>query len=731
MKQVFQNMRTGKILIEEIPAPALKSNGLLVRNHVSLISAGTEKMIAELAKKNLLDKARERPDLVKQVVNKIKTEGVWSTFQKVISRLETPVPLGYSCAGVVEKLGKEATEFQVGHRVACAGATYANHAEYIFALKNLCVKVPANVDLESAAFTTVGAIALQGVRTAEVSVGETVLVIGLGLVGQLTAQILKAAGCTVVGIDVEEWKVGLAIELGLDEGFLSGPHLLSSRLNAITNGYGFDAVIITAATESNQPIELAGELARNRAKVVVVGAVEMDIPRKIYYEKELQVRLSRSYGPGRYDPVYEEKGVDYPYEYVRWTERRNMEAFLDLVAKGKLNLKRLITHRFAIEEALKGYDLITGKTKEAYLGIILQYTDTNERAASTTTCKVYSLRPKASAQHVKVGFIGAGNFAKSVLLPRLKKFKEVGLVGVATSTGMSAKYTAHKFGFAYGTTDYHEIIEDEDINTVFIATRHDLHASLVMEALRRRKHVFVEKPLCINEHELREIAGVLHDRSPVANDRPLLMVGFNRRFSPFAREVADFFRDRKEPMAISYRVNAGAMPKDSWVHDPSEGGNRIIGEVCHFVDLITFWTNSKPMKVFAESVSNGSSGNESAIIVLHFADGSLGSIAYVTNGDRSLPKERIEVFGDSAVAVIDDFSRLSLTRNGKKRTVRRLGQDKGHYGEVQAFIKAVQRGSNSLPSHDEIIWTTLTTFKVMDSLLARTPVAVELEAPGV
>src|SRR5215471_5777799 len=533
MKQVVQNYRTGELKVDELPPPALKPGGVLVRTSYSLISAGTERTSVETAQSSLIGKARSRPDLVRQVLDSFKREGLGSTYEKVKAKLNQSKALGYSASGVVMAVGRDADEFRVGDRVACAGGGYASHAEVIFVPLNLCCKIPEGVTQEAACYTTVGAIAMQGIRQADPRLGEAVAVIGLGLVGQLTVQLLKAAGCQVFGFDIDPVACELALKSGADS---VSSNSLSSReaCAALTNGRGADCVLITAATKSSQPIELAADLARDRARIVVVGSVGMDVPRHSFYAKELELKLSRSYGPGRYDPEYEEKGSDYPVGYVRWTEKRNMEAFLRLVAEGKINTSLLTTHRFTVANATKAYDLIVS-TGERFCGVVLEYTADEQIPRQTR--EPITAKP-ASSGHLGISFIGAGNFTRGVLLPAAKRAiktplhgNNFRLLGVCAATGLSAKGVSEQFGFNYSTTDYQEVLDDENSQIVFITTRHDSHARLAAAGLRSGRHVFVEKPLAINEADLREVVSAARDSSG------LLMVGFNRRFAPLAVEI--------------------------------------------------------------------------------------------------------------------------------------------------------------------------------------------------
>lgn len=717
MKQVVQNYRTGQLKVEELPPPALRPGGVLVRTVCSLISAGTERTIVETARSSLIGKARGRPDLVRQVVDIFKREGLTSTYEKVKAKLSQSKALGYSASGVVTAVGRDAQEFRVGDRVACAGGGYASHAEVIFVPRNLCCKLPEGVSQESACYTTVGAIALQGIRQADPRLGEAVAVIGLGLIGQLTVQLLKAAGCQVLGVDIDQAACEFARKSGADS-VANDPASARTACDALTSGRGADCIVITAATKSSEPVELAAELARDRARVVVVGLVGMDVPRHIFFAKELELRLSRSYGPGRYDPDYEEKGSDYPIGYVRWTEKRNMEAFLSLVAEGKVNTDLLTTQRFAVGQATQAYDLILNGG-ERVCGVVLEYPSADQQRANPPR------EVRARAGELGVSFIGAGNFARGVLLPILKRAAKVQLLGVGAATGLSSKNTAEQFGFSYSTTDYQEILGDEKSQIIFIATRHDSHAQIAAEALTRGKHVFVEKPLAITEEGLREVIAAARKSGG------LLMVGYNRRFAPIAKEIKERFARRAAPMTIVYRVNAGQLPRDHWTHDPAEGGGRIIGEACHFIDFVQFLTGALPARVSAEAVPRTRAAgtvDDSTVISISMTDGSVASIVYTASGDRSVAKERLEIFCDQSVATIDDFRTGSFIHDRKTTKLGRRAQDKGHAAEVAAFLDAV-RGLTGAPIElESLVATTLASFAAVESVRSGAAVTVDLNS---
>jgi len=731
MKQVFQDARSAEITVAEVPSPKLLSGCVLVRTAASLVSAGTERASSEFASKNLLQKARMRPDLVREVVSKISRDGLLATVSAVRSRLDQPAALGYSSAGTVVAVGEGVSDLDPGDRVACAGSGHAVHAELACIPRMLVARIPsAKVSFDEAAFTTVGAVALHGVRNADIKLGEVVAVIGLGLLGQLTVQILKAAGCVVLGMDISKERVDLALRLGADAASTSSSGFQDLCLQQ-SAGHGADSILITAQTASNDPVNLAGAVARNRAVVVAVGTVAMDIPRRLFYDKELDFRVSRSYGPGRYDAAYEQKGIDYPIGYVRWTETRNMEAFLKLAADRKLDLLSLITHRFPIARAHSAYDLITGRTHESFLGVLITYPDFVVETPSVQLAK--QNEAAANPASIRLGLLGAGNFAVSTLLPAIKRVGGVEMMAANAANGSHARHAAEKFGFSSCTTHEQEILDNPSINTVVIATRHHLHAGQVIAALKAGKHVFCEKPLCLNEAELEQIVAVLSDQTggdgagkSHASASRLLMVGFNRRFAPMAARMKSFLQEVSEPLAIHYRVNAGFLAADHWLNDPQQGGGRILGEVCHFVDFLCFLTNSSPVEVETRSLPNpGRYSNDNIVCSLRFANGSQGTISYLANGDKSFSKERIEVFGGGTVAVLEDFRRLELIRGGKQRVLRSLlRQDKGHAGEWEAFVAAIRTGAQSPIPLREVVTTTLATFALEESRSAGKPVVI-------
>jgi predicted dehydrogenase/threonine dehydrogenase-like Zn-dependent dehydrogenase len=703
MKQLIQSFKTGELGIFDVPVPICQEGGVLVKTTASLVSAGTEKMLVDFAKKSLLSKARNRPDLVAQVISKMKKEGIKNTLEKVFTKLDTPIPLGYSCAGEVIEVGSSVSSISLGHRVACGGAGVANHSQVNFVPQNLLTKIPDGVDDIDASFVTVGSIALQGVRQANVRLGEKVAVIGLGLLGQLTLQILKASGCSVICSDIDSSKLDLALRLGANE--VCDPDDLIKSSNQFSNGYGVDSVIITASTSSNQIIVDAGDICRMRATVVVVGVVGMNIPRDIYYKKELSLKLSMSYGPGRYDPLYEYKGIDYPYDLVRWTSQRNFAAFLDLIAQKKVTPKDIITHQFDFDDALMAYDLLEGRVKEPYLGIVLNY---SKDIVLKDHKRVEINQKTLKNSKINIGLIGAGNFTQGVILPNIKKINDYELVGLCTATGISSHSNGLKNGFKYITTDYNEIYKDKDINSVIITTIHSDHGSKVIEAIKNKKHCFVEKPLCIKESQLEQI-------KELYSFDTILQVGFNRRFSPFIKQMRQVLGNTN--MSINYRINAGIIPKDHWIQDPLVGGGRVLGEVCHFIDTCSYLTNSSVKSVFASCVSQDDStivNEDNITIILNYQNGSIATITYYAYGNNSMPKEYIEVFSNGLSLVLDDFRQLTIydKKIYKKRT---FNQDKGFLNEFIAFKDSIYSSKSSI-SFDTIYNTSKASFKILESL---------------
>jgi predicted dehydrogenase/threonine dehydrogenase-like Zn-dependent dehydrogenase len=723
MKQLLQNLKTGEGVVADVPAPVAQPGRVLVRAVSSLVSAGTERAFVELGRKSLLGKAKERPDLVGKVLEKVKSEGLLRTLQSVREKLDESHALGYSAAGVVVGAGEGVTEFRVGDRVACAGTGYAAHAELLSVPKNLCVRLPDGVDFEAGAFATLGAIALQGVRLAEPTLGESVVVIGLGLIGQLTAQLLRANGCRVFGVDLDASRVELAKSLGADDGCAAGVDVKQAVLKW-SRGRGADAVLLTAATQSDEPVALAGEISRLRGRVVAVGLVGMNVPRAVYFQRELTLRVSMSYGPGRYDPEYEERGHDYPLPYVRWTEGRNLEAFLDLAAAGSVKTEPLVTHRFPVEQGARAYQLISGQATGPYLGILIKY-DAERELELHVRNQISNFKSEISnpADRVRVGMVGAGDYARRMLLPHFKA-EGVEFVSLATASGVTARDVGRRYGFARFVSGADGVLSEEAVNLLVIATRHDTHAGLARRGLERGLDVFVEKPLALNDEELDSLL------EAAGRARGRLTAGFNRRFSPHARQAREFFAGRRGPLSILYRVNAGRVPRTHWTQDAGEGGGRIRGEVCHFVDFMQYLTGSRVTRVYAESVTSDdheSVDDDSVFVTLKFADGSNGTIAYLAEGDRALPKERVEIFGAGRASVIDDFRAATQYADGRETRTRLRAQDKGQREEVRAVCAALRQGGPAPIPLEDLANTTRATFRILDSLRTGEPKAVKGE----
>lgn len=705
MLQVVQYQKDGKLRVEELPAPQCIDNGILVNNRFSLISAGTEKTSVSNAQGSLISRAKKQPDQVKLVLDFIKKEGLIATLNRVFNKLDSFKSLGYSTSGVVVE--SRCPEFSPGDRVACAGAGYAVHSEYITVPKNLAVKIPENVSFEDAAYTTVASIALQGVRQADIKLGESVAVIGLGLIGQITVQMLKAAGCRVAGLDINSNLFDTAKAYGCDECYFSSSEYIKNLL-AFTGGIGFDAVIITASASSDQPVDLAMKITRKKGKVVVVGAVGMNINRSPFYEKEIDFKISCSYGPGRYDANYELLGNDYPVAYVRWTENRNMQSVLQLISEKKLNVNALNTHTFDIQNAADAYRLITGEIKEKYLGILLKYQDKSDKEIVRT---FKSTAGNNKIEDIKIGFIGAGTFGQNYLLPAIKKTNSQ-LISVSTATPVNAKTVADKFGFINCSTDSLSIINDPNVNTVFCSSLHNSHSEYVLASVKAGKPIFIEKPLCVNREQLAEI-----DNAVIAHNGRI-MVGFNRRFSKSFTAVKHFFSTKSSPMNIMYRVNAGTLPKTHWSYHPEQGNGRIIGEACHFIDCMCYLTGSVPVSVYAESLGSQDMNDynyDNSSLVIKFADGSCGTLLYYANGDTSFAKEFCEVFCEGSLAVMNNFEEVKLIRNGKTK-IHKFDGKKGHREEVAAVIHSIEAGEEMPISYGVIRKITLATFAAIESI---------------
>jgi predicted dehydrogenase/threonine dehydrogenase-like Zn-dependent dehydrogenase len=709
---VTQNYRTGAVEVLDVPPPALQPAGVVVRLATSLISAGTERGKVELARKSLLGKAQERPEALRQVLDALRREGPSATLRRIMHRLDRLTPIGYSAAGTVVEVATDVRDLRVGDRVAVGGGGYANHAELVWIPRNLAALIPNDVTFEQASFATVGSIALHGLRATGTGLGDTVAVIGLGLVGQLAARLARAAGCRVVGCDLQEARIAKAGEVGIAG---APPERFAELVHQITGGLGADAVLLTAASRSAGPLRLAAQVARERAQVVAVGATGLDVPREAFYRKELSLTVSRSYGPGRYDMAYEQKGRDYPPAYVRWTEGRNLVAVLMALAAGDVEVDSLVSHRVPVVAAAKAYELLLADDP-ATLGIVLQYPDVGPVAPPPPRAdadrRETTSRVRGPASQLTVGLIGSGSFASNVLVPALKRYKAVRLVVVASASSLSATDAVRKHGFARAARDGEEVIADPAVDAVFIVTPHHLHAPLAAAALMAGKAVFVEKPLAISWEQLTAVSAVLHPNA-------WLMVGFNRRFSPHVQRLRARTSARRGALVCGIRVNAGAIPSDAWVHDPETGGGRLVGEGCHFFDLAMYLVGARPTAVRA--VGLGSADPDASLqdnvgTTVEFADGSVASVLYTAKGDPSAGKERIEVFCDGWTGVIDNFDRTEVTVGSKRNVFRRRGA-KGHGEEIEAFVHALLRGEASPIGQGELLAGAAVTLAARDSLM--------------
>lgn len=704
MKQVLQDLKSGKTKVLDVPTPRSRAGYLLIATQNSLIASGTERMLIEFGRANLIQKARSQPDRLRQAWYKVQNDGPISTYDAVRARLNEPLPLGYSNAGVVVGVGHGVTGFDVGDRVASNGY----HAEVVSVPQNLCAHVPDNVTYPEAAFTVMGAIGLQGIRLVAPTLGETIVVFGLGLVGLLSVQMLIANGCRVVGIDLKHERLELARQFGaevLSLNKVSNPVQVAKSYSA---GSGVDAVLVTAFTKSHKLMHQAAEMCRKRGRIVLVGVTGLNLSRADFYEKELTFQVSCSYGPGRYDPGYEEKGHDYPFGFVRWTAQRNFEAVLAMMADGKLNVTPLISHRYPLAEASQAYQRLT-EDGDA-LGILFAYPEIDtdlRRTLPITNPDVQTTTADADA--TLCGVLGAGNFAERILLPALAR-TDAQLHTIASSGGTSAAVVGRKFQFDNATSDSEALLEDETVNTVFILTRHNSHARLTAAALKAGKHVFVEKPLALNRDELAQIEKAIQ----LQPDRQLL-VGFNRRFSPLARQMKELLRQRTEPLSIVYTVNAGDIPAEHWTQDPSVGGGRIIGEACHFIDFLRFLVGAPIAGIKSNMMGGTTSVREDKMsILLDFADGSIGTVHYLANGSKQFPKERVELFSQGRVLVLDNYRSLKGYgwRGFRRKWLWR--QDKGHRAEVSAFIERISEGGDWLIPWDELKEVTLASFVALE-----------------
>ena len=721
MKCIIQSISNGRLSVTECPAPAVRPGHVLIANTSSLISAGTEKSAMELAGRSLLGKARQRPDQVRRVLEKIRNEGLLNTVRAVREKLDNPMSMGYSSAGVVLACGTGVEQFKPGDRVASNG----NHAEVVCVPKNLCASIPENVSTDHGAFAVLGAIALHGIRHAQIDLGSTVFIIGLGLTGQLAVSLLNASGCHVIGTDPDVSKCVLAKNAGAA---FAEPEISASQIDKLTGGMGADAVLITASTRSNDPIELAARAVRKRGRVVLVGVVGLELDRRPFYFKEAEFVVSCSYGPGRYDPGYEELGRDYPPAYVRWTEQRNISAVLQAMSAGKLEIEQLISHRFKIEDAARAYNIISSGS-EPFLGVLLQYdADKNKKPDRTIQLKPRLPQRKRVSKggettQLGVGVLGAGNFANMILIPQIVACDGLTPVVLCSAGGVHATHSGRKYGFQRASSDENEVLAANDVDLVFSLTQHHLHGDHVVKAIRAGKSIFVEKPLCLN---LDNLLAIEHALLESRDATPLVMVGFNRRFAPLAQRLKSVFADLNAPLTISYRFNAGSISVDHWTQQTEIGGGRIIGEACHAIDFATWLTGSLPTRVYAESVGGETAPeitDDQTFITIRHQNGSVSSIAYLAGGDKACPKERVEIFGGGATAVLDDFRRLTVYNRGKK-TVRKHQQDKGHAAEIRRFTAAVNGTTEPPISWDQIRSTTITSILAVQSLREGMPFTI-------
>ena len=689
MKQILQSLKHGSTEVAEVPVPKVSNGSLLIKTSNTLVSAGTERMLVEFGKAGWIERARKQPDKVKMVLQKIQTDGLKPTIEKVFDHLDKPLPLGYCNVGRIAEIGFDVTGFSIGDRVVSNG----KHAEVVDVPLNLCAKVPEKVSDEEASFTVLGAVALQGIRLIKPTLGESIVVTGLGLVGLMTVQLLRANGCRVLGLDYDKEKLELAKSFGAEVVDLNKENPLIIAKN-FSRERGVDAVIITAATTSDEPIHQAALMCRKRARIVLVGVAGLKLSRDDFYKKELTFQVSSSYGPGRYDPNYEEKGQDYPIGFVRWTEQRNFEAVLDMMVSGSLNVKKLISHRFDILEAEKAYEIVGGLEKS--LGILITYPgikiDKKSRNVSLLSKQEKKIIINKTNKKTRVSFLGSGNYATSVLIPAFK-YAKAELGTIASNTGVSGTYAGQKYGFFETTTESEKLFDHNNNDAIVIATKHNSHANFVLKALETKKNIFVEKPLCLNLEELNKIEAA-HSSSNI------LMIGFNRRFAPHIQKIKDLLKNINNPISMIMTVNAGNIPKDHWTQDLEIGGGRIIGEVCHFIDLLRFLagkTITKHEIQFMDSVTK-----DTANIQLSFADGSIGNIHYYANGSKSFPKERLEVFAEGGVLQLDNYQKLKGFGWPGFKKMNLWTQDKGQKACVKAFVDSISNNKESPIPKEEI-----------------------------
>ena len=706
MKQLVQNIKSGKITLMDTPDPVCHNSGVIVKNIYSIISSGTESKSVNTAQSSLIGKAINRPDLTKQVINLARRQGIKSTYKLVQDRLNAISTLGYSCVGKVVEIGNNVTNIKVGDFVSCAGVGFATHAELNYIPINLVAKVPHDVDLKDAVYTTLGSIASQGIRRSDAQFGETILVVGLGLIGQLTIQILKAAGCKVVGIDISEISIKKAKDNGADICYNSKNGDIINKVISFTNGVGVDKVIITAGASDKSIMELSGNLCRDKGIIVIVGDVPFNFSRSPFYEKELDIKFSRSYGPGRYDKLYEEKGYDYPIGYVRWTENRNMQSFLGLISKGLIKPSLITTHEFNFEESPRAYDVLTDK-KQIYFGIVIKY----DKKTS-----VYKLKNNvvSTKSNINIGYFGIGNFASSYVVPYFKKYNNIKLLSIMNSTGVSSEKNKKKFGFINSVNNTDDIIKNHSINTVFISTRHNLHFELFLNSLINGKNIFIDKPICLNNKELQKIVKEYKSLNKPSH----VFVNYNRRYAPSSLKLKNIMDNDNRPISISYKINAGHIPNDHWINDVEIGGGRLLSELCHFIDFMIYLTNSKVSKVFASTLNTNDSSvknTDNFIIVLDFQNGSIGNINYLCDGSTLDNKEEIQIIGNDRVIKLVDFNQLSIFTN-KHQKIKFSGDGyKGHKDSVLNFLNSLS-SDKSIMNFNDIIHGMEVVFSILDSI---------------
>ncbi len=722
MKQIVQSYRTGEVKLRNVPVPRCGNKNILVRTSKSLLSIGTERSVIDLGRKSLAGKAVARPDLVRRVWDKAKKEGLVKTYQEVLGRLDTPTPLGYSCAGVIEECGNYATDFSPGDRVACIGQGFASHAEFVSVPVNLACRIPDGIIDDEAAFGMLGIIALHGIRCANLSFGSRVVVKGLGLLGLLTVQILQAYGCEVLAIDPLKDKVDLAKKFGLKD-VTTKINQLKNLTNNRTQANGADAVIITATTKKRDPVDQAIELCRPKGKIVVVGVVDIHPDRNELWEKEVEIVVSKATGPGSHDPLYELEGIDLPISEVRWTQKRNLEEFLRLLQNKKVNVKPLITHRFSISNSEKAYSKLIDGELEKPIGVLLEYFNNTpiKRSLAISSDKKFSPSEKTK---VNLGVIGAGLFGKAILLPTLKKLKGIFLHTLSTSSGANVEHSGRKFGFLNQTTDTDEIWTSKDIHCVIGITPHSQHFSLVDSAFKSKKSLFLEKPLCTTEEELTKLRILANKMEPL----PILMVGHNRRFSPHVKKMQTWLKFRSTPLVIQMRVNSGYVTSAHWVHSEIEGRSRIVGEMSHFIDLLQSLTGSLVKRVYAERISGDNQSavnNDNVVIAMKFKDGSVGNLTYSASGDKAYSREALEIFFDGKTIVSKDFRISELHDSEKNVTFKTRRQEMGYSEELNHFVNCVAGKEKLLVCPEEIFATMETIFAVEGSLSKANVVSVK------